>query len=69
MIYLIKSARMAGHIVNNTKIKDVFKINNKINIDVIHKLFMNYKVIDYMKNGGLHNLKLKQTLINIYLNK
>ena len=37
MIYLIKTASLAGHIVSNTKIKDIFIIDNKIDIDIIYK--------------------------------
>jgi len=67
MIYLSRDYKMAGVISMNEFHKSDIKIEDKIDIKVIIKLFNDYKVLVIkFKDDSIKTLKLKETIINIY---
>lgn len=68
MVQLIMDFNNAG-CLSDIWNKHFFKINEKVDKEIINELFINYKIVNKMKGTGRKYLLIKETLINIYKNK
>lgn len=68
MVWLIKDFNNLGYL-SDIYNKLYFKIEEKVDKEIIQDLFFKYKIIYKMKGTGIKHLLIKETLINIYKNK
>jgi len=73
MIYLNSYFTNAGHLFNYKNYARDYEIEEKIDIEIIRKLFLKYSVIYKYNNNpnttGDRYLKINYTIINIFNNR